>query len=72
VNRLIGLQWLAKIVYPDMFTDDLRRSPAISRQLLPCDSRADQQIDSRAGRTGFREPCHRVNGAGPNDGQIAE
>jgi iron complex transport system substrate-binding protein len=24
VNRLIGLWWLAKILYPDLFSEDLR------------------------------------------------
>ena len=30
VNRLIGLRWLAKILYPDLFPRTCARSPAIS------------------------------------------
>jgi len=51
VNRLIGLRWLAKILYPDLFPDDLR---AVTRDfysrfyhVTPTDAQIDQVLAGR-------------------------
>ena len=53
VNRLIGLWWLAKILYPERFPEDLRDADArLLHALLSCDAerRADRP---RAGGPGL-------------------
>jgi iron complex transport system substrate-binding protein len=45
VNRLIGLWWLAKILYPDMFPEDLRQLTREFYQTFYHVSVTDQQID---------------------------
>jgi len=49
VNRLIGLWWLAKILYPDLFPEDLRAHPGVLRALLP---RHAERCANRAGAGG--------------------
>jgi len=51
VNRLIGLQWLAKILYPDLFPEDLR---ALTRDfyarfyhVTPSDAQIDRVLAGR-------------------------
>ena len=51
VNRLIGLWWLAKILYPEQFPDDLR---GLTRDLYwrfyhvtPSDAQIDRVLEGR-------------------------
>jgi iron complex transport system substrate-binding protein len=51
VNRLIGLRWLAKILYPDLFPEDMR---ALTREfytgfyhMTPSDERIDRVLAGR-------------------------
>jgi iron complex transport system substrate-binding protein len=45
VNRLIGLWWLAKILYPDLFSEDLRQLTRAFYQTFYHVQVTDQQID---------------------------
>jgi iron complex transport system substrate-binding protein len=45
VNRLIGLWWLAKIFYPDLFPEDLRQQTRAFYQTFYHVQVTDQQID---------------------------
>ena len=48
VNRLIGLWWLGKLLYPDLFPEDLRpRARDFYRDFYHV-SATDAQIDRRA------------------------
>ena len=52
VNRLIGLWWLAKILYPERFPEDLRRADAATstRASITCTPTAAQIDHVLAGR----------------------
>jgi iron complex transport system substrate-binding protein len=45
VNRLIGLRWLAKILYPDLFPEDLRTLTRDFYRQFYHVTLADAQID---------------------------
>jgi iron complex transport system substrate-binding protein len=46
VNRLIGLKWLGKVLYPDVFTDDLRRDTQEFYSLFYQHALAPAQLDA--------------------------
>jgi hypothetical protein len=64
VSRLIGLWWLAKILYPDLFPEDLRQPPARSiKRSITCRSRISRSI--ACWRDGIdRPPPEQVKGCG--------
>lgn len=46
VNRLIGLKWLGKMLYPDVFTDDLRKDAQEFYSLFYQHALAPAQLDA--------------------------
>jgi iron complex transport system substrate-binding protein len=45
VNRLIGLRWLAKILYPDKFPEDIRAQTREFYAMFYHRTPSDAQID---------------------------
>lgn len=52
LNRLIGLRWLARVLYPNRFPDDLRKRArefyALAYHRTPRDAQLDALLDARA------------------------
>jgi len=49
VNRLIGLKWLGRILYPDVFTDDLRQETRVFYALFYHQTPTEAQLDALLG-----------------------
>ena len=72
LNRLIGVRWLGRVLYPAQFPEDLRcRDQGLLQPLLPCRAepgaaRPPAGAGDAPGRNdpGFRSARHRRSGAG--------
>jgi len=49
VNRLIGLRWLGRILYPDVFTEDLRQETRVFYALFYHQAPTEAQLDALLG-----------------------
>jgi iron complex transport system substrate-binding protein len=49
VNRLIGLRWLGRILYPDLFTEDLRQETRVFYTLFYHQAPTEAQLDALLG-----------------------
>jgi len=49
VNRLIGLKWLGRVLYPDRFPEDLRQEARTFYALFYHQTPSDQQLDALLG-----------------------
>jgi iron complex transport system substrate-binding protein len=56
VNRLIGLRWLGRILYPERFTGDLREETRRFYTLFYHRTPDDRQLDALLGSTGRPRP----------------
>lgn len=52
VNRIIGLRWLAKLLYPRLFPEDLRAETKRFYELFYHQAPSDQQLDQLLGQAG--------------------